>query len=314
MSAPLNGHAFGNAPDGLAPVPAVVLPGTDLFARRAARLKELAIRVPSLDEFLDFMARLVQTQQQVLDARPTAWQPAPEGLALALEHGLPPLSVQALRAHLDWQADLQALLDGLEPQVGERQRPLLDALRASTPGERAALGDQVLEDRAGPPSARGLLPLVAAALQIAWVRLARALPRPPQRPEGAARALCPSCGSPPVASVVHNEPPRRGVRYLQCSLCATEWHVERVRCTVCDKGSALVYLELDDARGTPLLPVQAEACGHCRSYLKVALRERHGRADPVADDLASLALDLLLAENGEYARSGRNPLLIVSDA
>jgi len=40
------------------------------------------------------------------------------------------------------------------------------------------------------------------------------------------------------------------------------------------------------------------------------LREEHGRAEPVADDLASLALDILLAEQGEYGRSGYNPLLI----
>ncbi|OYW96042.1 MAG: formate dehydrogenase accessory protein FdhE, partial [Pseudomonadales bacterium 32-61-5] len=58
------------------------------------------------------------------------------------------------------------------------------------------------------------------------------------------------------------------------------------------------------------LPVQAEACGECHSYLKVAQRELHGRADPVADDLASLALDLLLAEKGEYERIGYNPWFI----
>jgi FdhE protein len=59
------------------------------------------------------------------------------------------------------------------------------------------------------------------------------------------------------------------------------------------------------------MPVQAESCGECHSYLKVMLREEHGRADPVADDIASLALDMLLAEQGEYGRSGYNPLLIV---
>ena len=39
-----------------------------------------------------------------------------------------------------------------------------------------------------------------------------------------------------------------------------------------------------------------------------------GRAgDPVADDLASLPLDLMLADEGVYARSGYNPLLVFGE-
>jgi FdhE protein len=290
--------------------PNVVLPDAKVFSKRATRLRELVQQVPPLDEFLAFMARLVQAQHQVLTEREPAWKPANDAFDQALKHGMPPLGFQALRRDVQWQDDLLAMFDAIELHVGERQRPLLRTLREMDREQLDLLAEDVLEAKSGTETTRPLLPLVAAALQISWLRLAMALPRPPGKPTGEARALCPCCGSPPVASVIHNERHRAGVRYLHCSLCATEWHLERIKCSVCDSAGKLVYLTMDDEKGKPFLPVQAEACGECHSYLKVMQRELHGRADPVADDLASLALDILLAEQGEYGCSGYNPLLI----
>ena len=302
-------HSYGSAPSGIMQAPEVILADAKLFSKRALRLRELVEQVPALDEFLAFMARLAQAQHQILSERKPAWRPAPDAFDAALQHGMPPLGHRALRRDIDWQADLLAILDALDLHVGERQRPLLKALREMTDEQRAALAEDVLEVRPGSEETRGLMPLVAAALQVSWLRLALSLPGPPERPDEQARALCPCCGSLPVASVIHSERQRSGVRYLHCSLCATEWHLERVKCSECDSAK-LIYLSLDDDKGKPFLPVQAEACGECHSYLKVAQRELHGRADPVADDLASLALDLLLAEQGEYERIGYNPWFI----
>ena len=302
-------HAFGNAPSGIMEAPSVVLADAKLFSRRALRLRELVQQVPALDEFLDFMGRLAQAQHQVLTNREPAWRPAPDAFDTALLHGLPPLGHQALRRDLEWAGDLLAILDALDLHVGERQRPLLTRLREMSAEERVVLAEEVLEVRPGNEDTRALLPLVAAALQVCWLRLVLALPRAPDRPDEQARALCPCCGSLPVASVIHGERHRSGVRYLHCSLCATEWHLERVKCSECGS-SKLSYLTLENEADKPYLPVQAEACSECHSYLKVAQREWHGRADPVADDLASLALDLRLAEQGEYDRIGYNPWLI----
>ncbi|GAB3482743.1 hypothetical protein GCM10027398_40120 [Azotobacter salinestris] len=160
-------------------------------------------------------AGVMQPLAMVLPDAEAAWHPAPDAFDLALAHGMAPLVIHALRPNVAWKADLVARLDALELYAGERQRPLLAA-------------------------PRGLMPLVAAALQLAWVRLAQ--------------ALCPCCGSAPVASVVHIEPQRSGVRYLHCSLCATEWHLERVKCSVCGRGGKLLYLDLEDERGKPFLP------------------------------------------------------------
>lgn len=312
MKGPAVNHAFGSAPSGIMEAPEVVLADATLFSKRAFRLRELVQQVPALDEFLEFMGRLAQAQHQVLSEREPSWRPAADAFDAALQHGMPPLGHHALRRDIDWQADLLAILDALELHVGERQRPLLKSLREMPAEQREALAEDVLEARPGQAATRGLLPLVAAALQVSWLRLVQALPRPPAKPSEEAHALCPCCGSLPVASVIHSERQRSGVRYLHCSLCATEWHLERVKCSVCSS-SKLTYLSLDDEQGKPFLPMQAEACGECHSYMKLAQRELHGRADPVADDLASLALDLLLAEKGEYGRNGYNPWLIVGD-
>ncbi|MEH6389222.1 MULTISPECIES: formate dehydrogenase accessory protein FdhE [Pseudomonas] len=293
--------------------PKVALAGAGLFQKRATRLRELMVQVPPLDEFLEFMARVVQAQHQVLTEQEPGWKPAEGAFDEALKHGLPPLGFQSLLRDVNWQSDLSALLDSVEFHIGQRQRALLESLRNKTAEELDAIAVNVLEAGSGSHDDRPLMPLVAAALQVTWVRLAQALPRAPDKPGIQAEALCPTCGSPPVASVIHGEQYRSGVRYLHCSLCATEWHLERVKCSLCGEGGQLTYLGLDDENGKPFLPIQAEACDHCDHYLKVALRELHGRADPVADNLASLALDVMLAEEGKYSPSGYNPLLIIGD-
>lgn len=303
-------HAYGSAPTGIMDPPGVVLPEQELFAVRAQRLRELAERVAPLSDFLMFMAQLAQAQQLVLEKHTPAWLPEPDAFALALEHDMPPLGTQALRRDVDFHSELMAILDALELHVGEAQRPLLGRLRDMPKAELDELAEALLEGRAGPEESRGVMPLVAAALQVAWVRLAQVLPEPPKRPAAEARALCPCCGSAPVASVIQDDQHRRGVRYLQCGLCSTQWYLERSKCSVCDQSGKIGYLSLEDEAGEPALPAQAETCGDCHSYLKVIPRDLDGHAEALADDLASLALDLLLAEEDEFQRSGFNPLLI----
>ncbi len=54
---------------------------------------------------------------------------------------------------------------------------------------------------------------------------------------------------------------------------------------------------------------KAEACDRCHTYLKLFYLEQNPRAEPFADDVATLPLDLLMAEAG-YARSGVNLFLL----
>ena len=89
-------HVYGNAPTGVLDAPHVMLPAADVFRHRALRLRELVTQVPELDEFLAFMARLVQTQDQVLGSGQSGWQPLEGAFDKALEHGMPALGFQTL--------------------------------------------------------------------------------------------------------------------------------------------------------------------------------------------------------------------------
>src|SRR5262249_19011105 len=147
-------------------------------------------------------------------------------------------------------------------------------------------------------------PFLAAALQVHWVARAAAL--------GAAAFgkldvpnLCPVCGSLPVASVLSMDPVP-GVRYLHCSLCCSDWRLSRGVCTQCDAPrDKVAYFHVETGSES----VKAEACEECRGYLKIVNRERDPLVDPVADDLATLALDLLMDESG-YQRASPNLLFV----
>ena len=54
-------------------------------------------------------------------------------------------------------------------------------------------------------------------------------------------------------------------------------------------------------------PTRAETCDECKSYLKIFYQDKDARVEPNADDLATLALDVLVDEQG-YGRSGPNLL------
>ena len=150
-----------------------------------------------------------------------------------------------------------------------------------------------------------MTPFVAAALQVYWTRLAVQLGNVALQPLDVP-GVCPCCGALPSASVIGSSAEFSGMRFLHCSLCNTEWHLTRASCSACDAGeSAVAYQHIEGDKGL----VQAETCDVCKSYLKVVRRDKDAAVDPVADDLATLALDILVDESG-FSRSGPNLLLV----
>lgn len=302
-------HAFGQSPPSPGAPPMVGLPGRKLFAERSQRLRRLAERVPAMGPYLQFMAMIVEAQHRVLQqSRPALTG----GAALAMRHGIPPLSVDGLWRDMSWSDDLEAMLDALEDHVVAPQRAWFEALRQLSDTERAELARAVLEGQPILREQRAMVPLIGAALQVAWTRQARMLPEAPPRPAGAVSGLCPCCGSLAVGSLIQIGMARSRVRYLQCGLCASEWYAERAKCAQCGDGKTLDYCGLEDEQGERLLPIQAETCDHCHSYLKRVNREWEADADPLADDLASLALDMMIADR-DLERRGFNPLLVLGE-
>lgn len=303
-------HDYGTTPGGVVEPPAVVLPERRLFSHRARRLRDLSRRMRSMADFLGFAARLAQAQHQVLQKRTSTFAPDAQAFDLALEHGMPPLSVQSLQNDLDWQEDLDALCDALELNVGQPQQQLIQQLRQLDSEKRRNIAAEVLNAGTGTDSIRAFMPLVAAALQVAWLRQSSALGRPPKRAEGTAQTVCPCCGALPVASLVQVGRERSRVRYMQCSICATEWYMERARCTTCFETGKLDYVGLEGEDGKRPLPVRAETCGDCESYVKIVHLDSEVDADALADDLASLGLDIMIARERDLGRSSYNPWLI----
>jgi FdhE protein len=286
--------------------PFLHLPGRDLFRQRAARLRNLAEGHP-LAGYLQLVADLCDAQQQVLDNPPPLAGPTPEAQARSREHGMPPIAFEALVRADGWLAALDALLYRFQPPANPAVTTALHQLRGAEPAQRKAWGVGLLSGQFDllPPA---LAPFIGAGLQVAFSHWLLALPEG-SVVESDAKVLCPACGSPPVSGMVRHRGKHNGLRYLACSLCSCEWHYVRLKCSHCQESKHLAYLSLErDGLKAEDAPIRAEACPNCQAYLKQCYLEFDSGAEAQADDLASLDLDLRLAEEG-YLRHAPNLLL-----
>jgi FdhE protein len=114
---------------------------------------------------------------------------------------------------------------------------------------------------------------------------------------------CPFCGARPVSGVLRGEGDG-AKRWLLCSLCSTEWPFVRVACPNCgerDKDKLPIYM----ASGFD--HVRVEGCDHCHTYIKSVDLTRDGRAVPIVDELATVALNIWAEDHG-YAKLESNLL------
>jgi FdhE protein len=297
-----------------ASIPRIRLPDREfVFARRAARLRKLAAGA-ALGDYLQFLAALVDAQHAAL-AHLSAPPPTAAHMEKSREHGMPPIHAATWPRAPQWRETLEFLCASLAARAGfpAGVSNSIAAIRGAAPAWIEAQATSILEARSEAAEI-AVAPLVMAALQVNWVALAArfaanqvsALDVP---------GVCPLCGTLPVASMVCAHSPYQGYRYLHCALCATEWHMVRVLCSQCGaSGKNIAYHSLvgNAADKSPIeeggAAVRAETCEQCRGYRKILYQEKDTGVEPVADDVASIALDLLLAEEG-YHRASGNPLL-----
>jgi FdhE protein len=284
-------------------IPRIRLPGrATLFATRAARLRQLADGNP-IGGYIRLMASLVDAQQQVL-ATFEAAMPSAEAIANAQQNSMPLVPALAVERNPAWRDVLQHLLDRVEaagavtPALGR----VIDTLRVKPPAQLDAQADAILAQRFNEIEP-GTAPFIMAALQVVWTDLVSRLD-PRALPFLDTPAACPACGALPVASVVRIGGAYQGYRYLQCGLCGNEWHMVRVKCSNCDSTKGIAYHGVEGASDA----LKAESCDECHTYRKIGYLEKDVEFEPLADDLASLTLDLLMNEAG-YRRSSPNPLL-----
>jgi FdhE protein len=144
---------------------------------------------------------------------------------------------------------------------------------------------------------------VAAPLQVHFARQAARLDGKRLVPVG--DGACPACGGPPVSSLVVGWRGAHSTRFCACSLCGTMWNYVRIKCTLCGSTEAVGYRQIEGGSDE----VRAECCDKCHGYVKIMQQLKNPGLDPVADDVASLALDLLVREQG-YHRGAFNPFLL----
>ena len=302
--------------------PALHLPlRAEVFAEREIRLRQLAAG-HAMREYLLLMADLTGAQHELLQSYPQVPLPDADALQAAARSRKPPLPAELWARDPHWREGLHQLLDALLPRLPTGPaRSAVASLRSLDPDalERQA-GRLLRNDTSGFDLAAA--PFVAAALQVHWTHLVLATAEahgvehlsPFGRIDDATR--CPCCGFVPVASVTRLEPAFGSLRYLQCALCAAQWHMVRIKCSRCESTRGIHYQSLEPLRsgGEPRLKaaVEAETCDECRSYLKIVRRDRDPQVEPVADDLASLTLDLLVSEAG-FQRHGVNLLLLFGE-
>lgn len=287
-------------------IPRVSLPERgSIFSMRAARLRQLASDSPVAD-YLLLMAHLVDAQHRALQdcAAPGVSE---DRLSLAQAHGMPPLQAVGWPRDPMWRGILARLVDDVSRTAGVPA----EAVEVCTALRRAIDQDpESLEDLAEAVLAEqdqgvdgAAAPFVMAALQVYWTDLASRFDAK-QLPVVSPFGVCPVCASLPVASVVRVGGQFEGYRYLCCSLCATQWHMVRVKCTHCEDVESVAYQAIDGRAPA----IKAETCDHCHTYRKIFYQDKDLHVEPVADDLASLMLDVLVGEAG-YSRASGNPLL-----
>lgn len=284
-------------------IPYLYLPEVEaLFLDRSLRFKQLADG-HALADYLRFMASVAMGQHQALAAL------AAPALPPAVP-GQPPLAAGSFAPDPGWHEALRTIIAKSAADAPQAFAQRLRALAAAAPGELDALAQAYLAAEFHADNI-ALLPVVAAGLQVYWAALTHQLQRAGKLPGQPASATnhCPLCGSLPAGSVVRAGGAHQGLRYLACSLCPTQWHMERIRCVHCGDNAKISYYSVeqqDDA-------IQAEVCDACHSYTKIMHMEKNPALDVVADDLASVALDMLVGEAG-YQRYGLNACLLTVSA
>jgi FdhE protein len=304
------------------------LPPPTLFAERAMRLRQLAANHPMRD-YLLFCAELAQIQQEQLQANFALETPTTAQIEAAAKEGLPVLDAVLWRRDRVWIGELRLMMRTLASRIPEGAARdtalrLADAEMddVDQQADRLLSGVMLGLDL-------GTAPLIAAGLQLHWARLVQRTHREygDQRIAPFGRIddplSCPCCGSRPTASVTRIGSEGSGWRYLACSLCSAEWHYVRIKCTHCQGTKGISFQSLmaqdddgdegeEEERAGARPPVEVECCETCNHYLKIAHMERDPNVEPMADDLATLTLDMLISEAG-FQRQGVNLMLLFGD-
>lgn len=274
-----------------------------LFDKRVTRMATLA-KGHRMAGFLRLMEEIFRAQSAACAMGVAVPLPSAEAMKRAADHHMPPLSADDWKPSATYREVLR-FITGAIPPGGLPQQTLdvLAALHDGADNHLDTLARLYLSQAVTPPW-EGEMLFVAAALQVEFAAMAVQLNASSLHPLEAP-GLCPVCGSSPVAGMVVADD-AHGRRYLTCGLCSTAWNHVRVSCIVCGGEEGVAYQGIEGDAGI----AKAETCDACKNYSKLFYQTKEMAVEPLCDDLATLALDLLCVNAG-WKRHAPNPFVLV---
>ena len=276
----------------------------NLYQRRAARLRELAQDHP-LADYLLFAAAIADAQLALLETIPIPQDPRLQALS-GEQLANKPLDVKNWQRDPIWRKLLTALLEKLKPSANDQILTTIEWLEKAADSELEELADNILAQEFATISSDKAV-FVWAALSLYWLQLVQQIPHNAKQESTENLHCCPVCNTAPTASLVHFGS-QQGLRYLHCALCESEWNMVRSQCSNCGQNKELDYWSIDDY----MAAIRSESCGSCKSYLKIMFQEKEPKVEVIADDLASLFLDMEMEEKG-FMKSGLNPFIFPAE-
>ncbi len=290
---------------GIAKAPFALMPDpARLFTARAKRFQVLA-GSSRLSSYLQFLSGIATIQAELLESLPPLPPFDAEHLERARANAMPPIDRAIFASSPEAIATVRAFLD----RAGGLEKP---AAAAEALAQVRDADDETLQWMIGNVNA-GTMPVdsiahhvyIAAAIQVHAARLAAMLDAKQLVPVSI--GVCPACGGAPAGSMVIGVHGAEGARYACCSSCSTMFNEVRVKCIACGSTKGVGYraVETGDEEAT----VKAEVCDACHSWTKILYQIKNPSLEMIADDVASLGLDLLMKDT-DYRRAGFDPFLI----
>lgn len=276
---------IGGVPD----APFAILPDpVALFEARARRFAFLA-ESSNLADYLRFLADVSRLQARLAaETQPDRGATRIDRASLAAD--------PALEALLTRFCTLAQAIPMPAPA-----RQALGAIAAAGVEDRLWLFGNLVGDSI-PQGTEALHLWAAAVWQVQVAIMAAGLNAAELKPRGT--GLCPACGGKPVSSSVVGTGPVKNLRYCTCATCSTQWNEVRIKCLCCGSTKGISYKSVETDEAT----VKAECCDECKSWVKILYQSKNRSLEPVADDVGSLGLDVLMQDSG-LARGGFHPFL-----
>ncbi|AIL32701.1 formate dehydrogenase accessory protein FdhE [Basilea psittacipulmonis] len=273
-------------------------PSQDVFALRAARYEELA----QADQtpwslYLRILADICHAQDTLLRSI------APlESFIIREQTILKPFDTQEVPDV--FQTYFSQFLSILQEQTKEEK--IKQAVQAVKEKSIDALWQLAQTDGPRKPVVQTII--VRALLEVLWTSACITL-KEKDVPIKKERVHCPCCGHEAVSSIVLLKSDYYNLRYQHCPRCNARWNVLRAKCTFCDSQKSISLKDMENGENPSYLGAKAHICEECSHYAKIIFQTKQPHADPIADDIASVILDILVSDT--YSRGGENPYLIL---